>query len=201
MSRSSVFYVNDFRCWLTVTNILFIFPSNTSWQENLKSSKFWQLPVKTGSDEHTHKHLYILSPQKVSRVNILSLVRIWEIYVSNCGHRISRPEVNFIKLFHITLDLISVYNIYKFQVNHLKNKRDLWYRKSRKWNFFRQLPEVDESVSGRHNIFWYYKRDLINWYRFSFKIKILKISISTITSCDDRKWRPTRSTPLCTSTK
>ena len=36
--------------------------------------------------------------------------------------------------------------------------------------------EVDESVSGLPNIFWYYKTDLINWYRFSFKKKILKIS-------------------------
>lgn len=64
----------------------------------------------------------------------------------------------------------------KFQVNHLKNKRDLKHRKSWKWKVFWRLPEVDESVSGRPNIFWYYKRDLINWYRFGFKIKILKIS-------------------------
>ena len=61
---------------------------------------------------------------------------------------------------------------------------------------FRQLPEVDESLSGRHNIFGYYKKDLINWYRFNFKIKILKISISTITSCDDRKRRLTRLRPV-----
>ena len=83
----------------------------------------------------------------------------------------------------------------------MKNKRDLGHQKSRNWKVFRRLPEVDESVSGRHNIIWYIKRELINWYRFNFKIKILKISISTITSCDDRKWRPTRSTPLCTFTK
>ena len=49
----------------------------------------------------------------------------------NGGHekpeigRISRPEVNFTKLFQVTEDLICVYNIYKFHVNHLKNKGDL----------------------------------------------------------------------------
>ena len=57
----------------------------------------------------------------------LSLV----VFEKNAGHekpeigRISPPEVNFTKLFHVTLDLISVYNIYKFHVNHLKNKGDL----------------------------------------------------------------------------
>ena len=76
--------------------------------------------------------------------------------------------MNFTKLVHVTLDLISVYNIYKFQVNHLKNKRDLGHRKSRKWKVFRRLPEVDESVSGRSNIFWHYKRHSFNWYRFFF---------------------------------
>ena len=90
----------------------------------------------------------------------------------------------------------SVYNIWKFQVNPLKNKRDLGHRKSRKRRVFRLLPEVDESVSGRPNIFWCYKTDLINWYRFSFKKKILKISISAITSCDDRKRRLTRLRPV-----
>ena len=118
----------------------------------------------------------ILSSLKVSSDYVLSLVRKWEKYVSNCGRRISRPEVNFTKLFHVTKDLIYIYNIYKFQIDHLKNKRDLGHRKSRKWKVFRRLPEVDKSVSGRSNIFWYYKRDLLNWYRLNFKIKILKIS-------------------------
>ena len=35
-----------------------------------------------------------------------------EIYVLNCGRRMPQPEVNFIKLFHVPLDLVSVYNIY-----------------------------------------------------------------------------------------
>ena len=137
----------------------------------------------------------VQSPLKISGDYVLSLVRKWERYVSNCGRRISRPEVNFTKLFHVTLELISVYNIHKFQVNHLKNKWHLGHRKSRKWKVFWRLPEVDESVSGRLNIFWYYNRDLINWHQFHLKIKILKISISNITSSDDRKWRLTRVTP------
>ena len=45
ITRSSVFYVNDFRYWQTATKILSIYPRNTWRQENLKSSKFWQLPV------------------------------------------------------------------------------------------------------------------------------------------------------------
>ena len=32
----------------------------------------------------------------------------------------------FTKLFHVTLDLISIYNIYKFQFNHLKNTIEIW---------------------------------------------------------------------------
>ena len=131
----------------------------------------------------------ILWSLKVSSVYLLSLLRKWEIYVSNCGRRISRPEVNFIKLFHVTKDLIYMYNIYKFQIDHLKNRRDLGHRKSRKWKVFQRLPEVDESVSGRPNIFWYYKRDPINWYRFSFKIKILKIS-DIFYIYNHFRWRP-----------
>ena len=136
----------------------------------------------------------ILWSLKVSSVYVLSLVRKWEIYVSNCGRRISRPEVNFTKLFHVTKDLIYIYNIYKFQIDHLKNNWDLGHRKSRKWKVFQRLPEVDESVSGRPNIFWYYKRHSINWYRFYFKTKTLKFSIFFITSGDDRKWGSTRLT-------
>ena len=165
----------------------------TSKQESLKSSKFWQLPVQTGSDGRSHKQQYIIANSysiislKVSSVYVLSLVRNWEIYVSNCGRRISRPEVNFTKVFHVTKDLIYIYNIYKFQIDHSKNKRDLGHQKSRKWKVFQRLPEVDESVSGRLNIFWYYNRDLINWHQFHLKIKMLKLSISNITSCYDRK--------------
>ena len=58
----------------------------------------------------------------------------------------------FQKTFH---DLISFYKTCKSQVNHLKNKRDLGHRNSRKW-----LPEVGESVSSQPNIFWYYKKTL-----------------------------------------
>ena len=76
-----------------------------------------------------------------------------EIYESNCGRRISRPEVNFTKLFQLTKDLINIYNIYKFHTIHLKNKRDLGHRKQEKRKVFRQLPEVDESLSCRPNIF------------------------------------------------
>ena len=67
--------------------------------------------------------------------------------------------------------------------------------KSRKWKVFRRLPEVDESVSGRPNIFWYYERHSLNWYRFYCKIKKLKFSIFFITSVDNRKWRSTRFYP------
>ena len=87
--------------------------------------------------------------------------------------------MKFTKLVQVTLDLISVYNIYKFHVNHFKNKWDLGHRKSRKWKVFRRLPEVDESVSGRPNIFWYYERHSLNWYRFYCKIKYLKFPVTT----------------------
>ena len=127
----------------------------------------------------------MLSYLQVSSVYVLSLVTKWEIYISNCGRHISPTEVTFTKLFHVTLDLIGVYNIYKFQVNHLKNKPDLGHRKSRKMKSI-------STITGSWRIsFWYYKRDHINWYRFNFKIKILKISISTITSCDNWKWGST----------
>ena len=128
----------------------------------------------------------MLSPLKVSSDYLLSLVRKWEIYVSNCGRRISRPEVNFTKLFHVTLELICVYNIYKFQVNHLKNKRDLGHRKSRKWKVFYDYRKLKNLFPVGLIFSDATKRDLINWYKFHAKIKILKISISTITSCDDR---------------
>ena len=138
----------------------------------------------------------ILTPLKVASVYVLSLVRKLEIYVSNCGRRISQPEVNFTKLFHVTLDLITVYNIYNIQVDHMENKRDLGHRKSRKWKAFRRLPEVDESVCGRSNIFLYYKRDLINWYMFNFKLKNFDFYYHFRWW---RKWRPTRSTPKTSS--
>ena len=70
------------------------------------------------------------STEKISRKSIKSSRRNSPnkkggICVSNCVYHISRPEVNFIKRFHVTVDLISVYNIYKFQVNHLKTS-EIW---------------------------------------------------------------------------
>ena len=166
---------------LKIVNILRTFCMDRKWRT-------------THEKKCLHVILHFIIYQSFKLQCVLTCEKISK-YASNCRHRISRPEVNFTKLVHVTLDLISVYNIYKFQIDHLKNKRDLGHRKSRKWKVFRRLPEVDKSVSGRSNIFWYYKRDLLNWYRLNFKRKILKISISTITSCDDRKWRLTRSTP------
>ena len=60
---------------------------------------------------------------------------------------------------------------------------------------------MDVSTSGGVNCFRYFKRGLIKWYRFRFERKCLKITILFITSGDDRKWRTTPLTPLCTSTK
>ena len=103
-------------------------------------------------------------------------MRKWWIYVSNCGRRISQPEINFTKLFHVTLDLVSVYKKYKFQVNHLKNKQDLGHRKSRKMkSYFNDYWKLTNLFPVGLIFFWYYKRNLINRYRFNFKIKILKI--------------------------
>ena len=124
----------------------------------------------------------ILSSLKVSSDYVLTVVRKWEKYVSNCGRRISRLEVNFTKPFDVTLDLINVYNIYKFHVNHLKNNWDFGHWKSRKRKVFRRLPEVDEFVSGLFYIFRYYKRHSFNGYRIYCKTKILKFSIFFITS-------------------
>ena len=109
-----------------------------------------------------------LSPLQVSSVCVLSFVRKWEKYMWNCGHRISRPEVHFQA---VSLELNSVYVMQwcKFQVNHLKNKRDLRHQKSRKWKVFWQLPGVDKSVSVGANIYWYYKRNTFNFYRFNFR--------------------------------
>ena len=106
----------------------------------------------------------------------------------------------FYKTVSLNLDHISVYIIYKFHVNHLKKKRDLGQRKSRKWKVFRWLPEVDESISDRPYIFWYYKRHTFNWYRFHCKTKTLKFSIFFIASGDNREWRSTRLTPQHLST-
>ena len=60
---------------------------------------------------------------------------------------------------------------------------------------------MDVSTSGGVNCFRYFKRGLIKWYRFRFERKSLKNTILFITSGDDRKWRTTALTPLCTSTK
>ena len=60
---------------------------------------------------------------------------------------------------------------------------------------------MDVSTSGGVNCFRYFERSLIKWYRFRFGKKSLKIAILFITSGDDRKWRTTPLTPLCTSTK
>ena len=59
----------------------------------------------------------------------------------------------FYKTVYVTLDPITGYNIYKFQIDHLKNKRNLRHRKSKKSKVFRRLLEVDESISGRHIFF------------------------------------------------
>ena len=81
----------------------------------------------------------------------------------------------YTKLFQVTLDLISVYNIHKFHVNHEKQARFGASKIKKNEKLFQRLLEVDESLSGRPIFFWYYKRNLINRYRFNFKIKILKI--------------------------
>ena len=60
---------------------------------------------------------------------------------------------------------------------------------------------MDVSTSGGVNCFLYSKRGLMKWYRFRFERKSLKFTILFITSSDDRKWRTTAFTPLCTSTK
>ena len=105
--------------------------------------------------------------------------------------------VNFTKLVHDTLDLINVYNICKFQFNHLKDKRDFGHKKSRNFKVFRRLLEVYESFSSMDTIFWYIKREFFNWYRCTcnFEIQFLKFSISSITSGKDRKWQLTGSIP------
>ena len=119
-----------------------------------------------------------------------SYLRENEKYVSNCGRCISRPEVNFTKLFHVTLDLIhvSAYTIYECQVNHMRNKRV--------WGIENQESVLTINGSWRFHfrssyyslILWYYKRNLIYWYRFNFKVNIMTFSTSTITSGDDRKF-------------
>ena len=143
-------------------------PRNTSRQENLKSLNFDNFLFRPKvTDIYVNNSIWlliaILTPHKVSCVYVLSLVRKWEIYVSDCGRRISRPEVNFKNFFHVTLEIISFYNIYEFEVDHMKNKRDFGHRKSRNWKVFGRLPEVDASISGRLNIFLIYRIDLINW--------------------------------------
>ena len=59
---------------------------------------------------------------------------------------------------------------------------------------------MDVSTSNEVNWFWYFKRNLIKWYRFRFERKCLKIFVSFMTSGDDRKWRQRYLTYLDLST-
>ena len=131
-------------------------PRDTSKQENLTSSKFWQLPVYTGSDGYTHRQRYII-------VNIFFFYQICKFL-----HAFTCEEKRNICLLQRTLKNFALCKIFQSALNLGPSQRTL------KKIFFFQSALISFILTH----FEKYRKSNFAWFALFLLFKISKTIVN-----------------------